>query len=53
MVPDGLLPLATVLDEFDTRTDEMEPLLRVFLRQHLVVYGVDKPGEIDKAAPGV
>ena len=53
MLPDGLLPLATVLDEFDMRTDEVEPLLRDFLRQHLVAYGVDKPDEIDNPTPGV
>lgn len=44
MVLDGLLPLSTVLEEFDQRALELDPQLRGFLRQHLVAYGVDEPG---------
>ncbi len=47
MVPDGLVPLTTVLEEFDLRATELEAPVRAFLRQHLLDYGAAHPGEID------
>ena len=52
MTPDGLMPLATVLMEFDRRALELEPRLRTFLRERLLDYGVTAALEIDKPAPG-
>ncbi len=53
MVLDGLLPVATVLEEFDRRTVELDPALRVLMRQHLLDYGARNPKEIDKPRPRV
>ena len=53
MVADGLLPLNTVLVEFDQRAVELDAMLRTFLRRHLVQYGNAKPGEIDNLQTGV
>ena len=53
MLLDGLLPIATVLEEFDQRAAGLDPALRVFLRQHLLDYGARKPKEIDKPRPRV
>ena len=53
MLPDGLVPLSTVLGEFDRRSDSLEPPVRAFLRQHLVQYGAAHSGEIDKSITGV
>lgn len=48
MVPDGQLPLPMVLEEFDQRAATLDSLLRTFLRQHLLDYGIGQPREIDK-----
>ncbi len=53
MVPDGLVPLTTVLEEFDQRAAELALPIRTFLRQHLLDYGKAYPGEIDNRQPGV
>jgi hypothetical protein len=48
MSPDGLLPLNTVLTEFDRRAVGLETDLRAFLRERLLEYGAGAASEIDK-----
>jgi len=48
MVADGVMPLAAVLERFDTHAADMDPLVRDFVRGRLVEYGMprvvlDKP----------
>ena len=39
MTLDGVMPLSTVLAEYDNRSVELEASLRLFLRQRLIDYG--------------
>ncbi len=52
MTPDGLLPLNTVLDEFDRRAANLEQGVRGFLRQGLLDYGAAEALKIDKPVAG-